>query len=173
MNRIDEIRNVQIKWFRWLIRHDMPAVLSMECQTDTPWVDEDWLVILRQRNAIGMVAEDQFGRVVGAILYELYSGHLKIIRLIVDESCRRQGIATEMLSRMKHKLAQQRRHELVIDVPERQQDMLLFLKSCGFLVHGYEKNSGGPYGDDLLIEMRYVLDREEVFDEDDICEGRH
>src|SRR5687768_6635477 len=50
---------------RWMIRRDMPEVLSIETQCfEFPWTEEDFLRCLRQRNCIGMVAE-QGEKVVG------------------------------------------------------------------------------------------------------------
>lgn len=167
---MNDLLKVEAKQIRWLIRRDVPAVLSMECQTDRPWTDDDWTGHLRQRAVCGMAVEDQFGRVVGAALYELNKGHLVLIRMLVDEVCRRQGIATEMLLRLKDKLFQGRRRELVCCVNERNEPMLLTLRAFGFDVHAYERTDLGPFCDDLMIEMRYVLDRE--FSEDDLCEGR-
>ena len=43
---------------RWMIRRDMPEVLQTEQESfDYSWTEEDFLRCLRQRNCIGMVAE--------------------------------------------------------------------------------------------------------------------
>ena len=43
---------------RWMIRRDMPEVLAVEGESfEFPWCEEDFLRCLRQRNCIGMVAE--------------------------------------------------------------------------------------------------------------------
>ena len=43
---------------RWMIRRDMPEVLSIENESfEFPWSEEDFIRCLRQRNCIGMVAE--------------------------------------------------------------------------------------------------------------------
>ena len=50
---------------RWMIRRDMPEVLQAEqASFEFPWTEEDFLRCLRQRNCIGMVAE-QGEKVVG------------------------------------------------------------------------------------------------------------
>src|SRR5690606_11527131 len=50
---------------RWMIRRDMPEVLQIEkASFEFPWYEDDFIRCLRQRNCIGMVAE-QGERVVG------------------------------------------------------------------------------------------------------------
>src|SRR5690348_3144654 len=57
---------------RWMIRRDMPEVLQTEQHSfEFPWTEEDFLRCLRQRNCIGMVAE-QGEKVVGFMIYELH-----------------------------------------------------------------------------------------------------
>ena len=54
---------------RWMIRRDMPEVLQTETQSfEFAWTEEDFLRCLRQRNCIGMVAE-QGEQVVGFMIY--------------------------------------------------------------------------------------------------------
>lgn len=167
-----ELLQIETTQFRWLIRRDLVSVLRMELQNEGPWTDSDWATALCQRSMIGMVAEDQHRRIVGAMLYELDKTRLNIIRVIVDEDCRRQLVATEMLVRLRDRLASQRRNELITVVNERNLPMLQLLKSFGFMVYATERSDLGPFRDDLMIELRYVLDRDERFDEDEACEGR-
>ena len=50
---------------RWMIRRDMPEVLQIEAASfEFPWLEDDFIRCLRQRNCIGMVAEYD-DRVVG------------------------------------------------------------------------------------------------------------
>lgn len=44
---------------RWMIRRDLPEVLTIEarCHERNPWQEEDFLQCLRQSNCIGMVVE--------------------------------------------------------------------------------------------------------------------
>lgn len=167
-----DLLKIESTAIRWLIRRDMQAVLRMEMQNDSPWTDSDWVTAMTQRNVIGMVIEDQFRRVVGAMLYELHKNTINLWRVLVDEDCRGQGVGTDMVLRVRDKLSQQRRDTVICCVGERNRPMLELLKSCGFIVHATERTDLGPFRDDLMIEMRFVLDREEFFDEDECCEGR-
>ena len=77
---------------RWMIRRDMPDVLRIEHGSDDhPWSEEDFLRCLRQRNCIGMVAE-QGERVVGFMIYELHKAKLHILNFAVHPAFRRYGV---------------------------------------------------------------------------------
>ena len=68
---------------RWMIRRDMPEVLAIEhASFEFPWGEEEFLRVLRQRNCIGMVAE-QGERVVGFMIYELHKNKLHIMNFAV------------------------------------------------------------------------------------------
>ena len=67
----DQKQEVRVH-IRWMIRRDMPDVLEIERQDfEFPWIDEDFIRCLRQRNCIGMVAEHE-DHVVGFMIYELH-----------------------------------------------------------------------------------------------------
>src|SRR4029077_14056264 len=73
---------------RWMIRRDMPEVLQTEQSSfEFAWTEEDFLRCLRQRNCIGMVAE-QGEKVVGFMIYELHKMKLHILNFAVYPSCR-------------------------------------------------------------------------------------
>ena len=68
---------------RWMIRRDMPEVLQTEQESfEYSWTEEDFLRCLRQRNCIGMVAE-QGEKVVGFMIYELHKNKLHILNFAV------------------------------------------------------------------------------------------
>ena len=63
---------------RWMIRRDMPAVLGIENSCfEFAWNEDDFIRCLRQRNCIGMVAEED-EQVVGFMIYELHKNRLHI-----------------------------------------------------------------------------------------------
>src|SRR3979411_3320006 len=85
---------------RWVIRRDMPEVLQTEQESfEFSWTEEDFLRCLRQRNCIGMVAE-QGEKVVGFMIYELHKPKLTILNFAVSPSCRRGGIGTQMVAKL-------------------------------------------------------------------------
>src|SRR5437868_11165947 len=94
---------------RWMIRRDMPEVLQTEQQSfEFAWTEEDFLRCLRQRNCIGMVAE-QGERVVGFMIYELHKQKLHILNFAVHPQFRRHGVALRMVRRLSARLPTLRR----------------------------------------------------------------
>lgn len=103
---------------RWLIRRDMEEVLDIEqASFESPWNEQDFLTCLRQRNCIGMVAE-QNHRVVGFMIYELHKAKLRVLNFAVDPEARRRGVGSQMVQRLVDKLSQQRRKEIILEVRE-------------------------------------------------------
>ena len=90
---------------RWMIRRDMPEVLSIERESfEFPWFEEDFIRCLRQRNCIGMVAE-QGERVVGFMIYELHKTRLHILNFAVAGGMRMRGIGRQMAEKLEGKLS--------------------------------------------------------------------
>lgn len=140
---------------RWLVRRDMPEVLKIEGGSfSRPWTEEDFLCCLRQRNCIGMVAEDR-DRVVGFMIYELHKSRLHIVNFAVDPAARKQGVGRQMIGRLVDKLSQQRRTQIVLTVRETNLDAQLFFRKQGFravrVVRGYYDDTAE---DAYLMEYR-------------------
>ncbi|MCA9116238.1 MAG: ribosomal protein S18-alanine N-acetyltransferase [Planctomycetaceae bacterium] len=110
----------------------MSRVLEIEqASFEFAWTEEDFLCCLRQRNCIGMVAEQE-GRVVGFMIYELHKSRLRILNFAVCPSFRRQHVGEQMAQRLIDKLSQQRRNEIVLEVRETNLPAQLFFQSQGF-----------------------------------------
>src|SRR5271155_4886166 len=89
---------------RWMIRRDMPEVLQAEQESfEYSWTEEDFLRCLRQRNCIGMVAE-QGEKVVGFMIYELHKSKLHVLNFAVHPSWRRCGVGAQMIGNLVAKL---------------------------------------------------------------------
>lgn len=116
---------------RWLIRRDMPQVLEIEKQSfELPWSGQDFVRCLRQRNCIGMVAEDN-ERVVGFMVYTLYKTRLHLLNFAVHPSFRRRGIGRQMLDKLVSKLSYER-NRIMLEVRETNLDAQLFFKKSHF-----------------------------------------
>jgi ribosomal-protein-alanine N-acetyltransferase len=114
----------------------MPEVLtiSQQCFRE-PWLEEDFIRCLRQRNCIGMVAEyDEL--IVGYMVYELCKKHLQLLTLAVAPECQRQSVGSQLVGKLKHKLTPQRRRAITTNVSERNLPGQLFFKACGFTATG-------------------------------------
>ncbi|WP_238476619.1 ribosomal protein S18-alanine N-acetyltransferase [Bythopirellula goksoeyrii] len=117
---------------RWMIRRDMPEVLSIERESfEFPWFEEDFIRCLRQRNCIGMVAE-QGERVVGFMIYELHKTRLHILNFAVADSMRMRGVGRQMAEKLEGKLSSQRRTRITLEVRETNLAAQLFFKQVGF-----------------------------------------
>lgn len=125
---------------RWMIRRDMADLLEIashgRCGVET---EDEFLGHLRQRNAIGMVAECR-ERIVGFMIYHLHAKHIQIAAFGVDHKLRRHGIGLEMLCKLASKLSGHKRSRIVVDVPESQLEAQLFFKACEFQATGVERN---------------------------------
>jgi len=142
---------------RWMIRRDMPEVLQIERESfEYHWTEEDFLCCLRQRNCIGMVAEHE-GRVVGFMIYELYKARLHVLNFAVAASMRRCGVGTQMVEKLVHKLCQQRRKQITLEVRETNLAAQLFYQRQGFravcvLRDHYKDTSEDAYLMQFLID---------------------
>ena len=117
---------------RWMIRRDMAEVLQIERESfEFPWIDEDFIRCLRQRNCIGMVAEHE-GRVVGFMIYELHRTRIHVLNFAVSRICHRLGVGSQMVAKLIAKLSAQRRSRIVLEVRETNVDAQLFFRENGF-----------------------------------------
>jgi ribosomal-protein-alanine N-acetyltransferase len=148
---------------RWMIRRDMPEVLQTEQESfEFAWTEEDFLRCLRQRNCIGMVAE-QGERVVGFMIYELHKAKLHILNFAVHPAGRRVGIGNQMVAKLISKLSSHRRTRITLEVRETNLSAQLFFRSQGFkamkVLRAFYEDSGED-----AFQMQYRL-AEDVGDE--------
>ncbi len=117
---------------RWMIRRDMPEVLEIENLCfEFPWLEEDFIRCLRQRNCIGMVAEHE-DRVVGFMIYELHRNRLHILNFSVHPEMQRRGVGRQMIEKLAGKLSHQRRDHILLEVRETNLAAQLFFRNLGF-----------------------------------------
>ncbi|OHB73322.1 MAG: ribosomal-protein-alanine N-acetyltransferase [Planctomycetes bacterium RBG_13_63_9] len=127
----DQKQEVRVH-IRWMIRRDMPEVLDIESQSfEFPWLEEDFIRCLRQRNCIGMVAEYE-DRVVGFMIYELHKSRIHVLNFAVADDCRRRGVGSQMVAKLIAKLSSQRRNRIVLEVRETNLPAQVFFRENGF-----------------------------------------
>lgn len=144
---------------RWLIRRDMPSVLDIENQSfDTPWNEENFLQVLRQRSCIGMVAVDNKCRILAFMVYELHQSMIQVLDFAVHPDHRLQGVGKSMIARVKDKLSQQRRREIMLAIRETNLDAQLFFSKQDFraerVIENYYENTN-----EAAYIFRYQLER--------------
>jgi [ribosomal protein S18]-alanine N-acetyltransferase len=147
---------------RWMIRRDMPEVLQAEQESfEFAWTEEDFLRCLRQRNCIGMVAE-QGEKVVGFMIYELHKSKLHVLNFAVSPSWRRGGIGAQMVAKLISKLSNHRRTRITLEVRETNLPAQLFFRAQGFratrVLRGYYDDTGE---DAFVMEYRFANDTSE------------
>lgn len=124
-------------YIRWMTRKDMQSVLACEeaAYGVDAWSEEDFTRCLRQRNCIGMLAEDG-DTLRGYMVYELHKTHLHVLNFVVHPAYQRRGVGMHMLAKLIGKLNQQRRTRITLLVNEGNMPALLFFKAMGFLATG-------------------------------------
>src|SRR5467141_3296766 len=151
---------------RWMIRRDMPEVLQTEQESfEFSWTEEDFLRCLRQRNCIGMVAE-QGEKVVGFMIYELHKAKLHILNFAVHPSCRRGGVGAQMIAKLISKLSSHRRTRITLEVRETNLAAQLFFRSQGFKAVRVLRNFYEDSGEDAFL-MQYRISDDNSSDEDE------
>ena len=141
---------------RWMIRRDMPEVLQAEqLSFEYAWTEEDFLRCLRQRNCIGMVAE-QGEKVVGFMIYELHKAKLHILNFAVHPSWRRAGVGAQMVGKLISKLSSHRRTRVTLEVRETNLAAQLFFHKQEFRACRVLRTFYTDSGEDaFLMEYRF------------------
>lgn len=143
-----------IPHIRWMIRRDMDAVLAIESDCfQFPWDEDAFIRCLRQRNCIGMVAEDG-DRVVGYMVYELHKHKLHLLNFAVAWSHRGKGVGAAMVANLVSKLNRQRRTRMVTEVRETNLDALLFFRSQGFEATELLRDYYDDTDEDAIVMVR-------------------
>ena len=148
---------------RWMIRRDMPAVLGIENSCfEFSWNEDDFIRCLRQRNCIGMVAEED-DQVVGFMIYELHKNRLHILNFAVHADHRRSGVGNSMLTKLLGKLSHERRNRIMLEVRETNLEAQLFFKSIGFRAISVLRDFYDDTVEDAyLMQFRYQPSDEEL-----------
>jgi ribosomal-protein-alanine N-acetyltransferase len=154
----DQKQEVRVH-IRWMIRRDMPEVLAIEASSfEFPWVEEDFIRCLRQRNCIGMVAEHD-DQVVGFMIYELNKNRIQVLNFAVARDFRRRGVGTQMVAKLIGKLSAQRRTRIAMEVRETNLAAQLFFRTAGFRAVSVLRNFYDDTPEDAYL-MQYRFDAE-------------
>ena len=136
---------------RWMIRRDMPEVLHTEQGAfEYAWSEEDFLRCLRQRNCIGMVAE-QGEKVVGFMIYELHKSKLHILNFAVSGGYRRSGVGAQMVAKLISKLSSHRRTRITLEVRVSNFAAQWLYRAHGFRLAGLRRRYYRDTGEDALV----------------------
>jgi len=141
---------------RWMIRRDMPEVLAIEiaCFGFFAWSEDDFIRCLRQRNCIGMVAEDGEA-VAGFMIYELHRDRLEVLDFAVMPTLQGRRIGQAMVMKLVNKLSPSRRCTIRVDVRETNLEAQLFFRAMQFKAVGVLPNHYDDCDDDAY-RFEYV-----------------
>jgi ribosomal-protein-alanine N-acetyltransferase len=145
----------------------MPEVLQTEQESfEFSWTEEDFLRCLRQRNCIGMVAE-QGEKVIGFMIYELHKSKLHIMNFAVLPAYRRLGVGGQMAAKLISKLSSHRRTRITLAVRETNLSAQLFFRAQGFramrVLRAFYEDSGE---DAFLMQYSFAGDLSDEHDEE-------
>jgi ribosomal-protein-alanine N-acetyltransferase len=117
---------------RWMIRRDMGEVLAIEADAfgAFAWTEDDFVTFLRQRTALGKVAELD-DRVAGFVCYKMEKSAIEIHNLAVSQEFRHCGIGRALIANLIERLSPNRR-ALIAAVREINLPAQLFFRACGF-----------------------------------------
>ena len=148
---------------RWMIRRDMREVLAIEGENfEFPWLEDDFVRCLRQRNCIGMVAEHE-DRVVGSMIYELQKTRIHVLNFAVADDYQRRGVGSQMLAKLVAKLSTQRRSRIVLEVRETNLAAQLFFRENGFRAVSVLRSYYSDTPEDAyLMQYRYRAEQRAV-----------
>lgn len=133
---------------RWMIRRDMSEVLSIENTVfENPWSEEEFVMHLRQRNAIGLVAFSE-SSVVGFVIYELHKSYLQVRNFAVSFSAQGQGVGKALITKLTGKLSEQRRTRIITYVRESNLPAHKFFRAVGFRATRVIRDYFGDTGED-------------------------
>ena len=142
---------------RWLIRRDMPEVMEIENRSFAfPWSEEEFLVVLRERNCIGTVYESAQGYIHGFMIYELHKDTLRVLNLAVAPEVRKTGVGRAMAQRLIDKLSDQKRRFIEAKVRETNLKAQLFFSAAGFRAVKTLREHYDETDEDAIL-FRYTL----------------
>ena len=125
---------ILLEQIRWAIHSDLRRIVQIDrCGYRQPWDMEQFVSMMSQRPVICVVCCDADNNPIGYCMHRLSRHQIRIERLAVDPASRRIGVASAMVQRLKEKLSNQRRTELVAEVAGYQVAGQCCLASCGFV----------------------------------------
>lgn len=119
---------------RWATRQDLRHILAIEADEQAdPWTEADIRHAMRRSHVMVSVAEHR-GQIIGFVVYEIGRKFTDILKLTIRSDWRRQGVGTQIVSRIVHRLDAHRGGGLVTAaVCEVNLGAQLFFKSQGFV----------------------------------------
>jgi ribosomal-protein-alanine N-acetyltransferase len=146
---------------RWMTYQDIQQVIMIErvCFRN-PWIGQDFIDVLRQKNAFCRVARVG-ASVAGFVVYELLSRCSEILDLAVcpGEKVRRCGVGTALIDTMIDRTMCQGLRVVRTKVRESNLDAQLFFKANGFQTVSTIQNHYDDTDEDAYVMERRLAAR--------------
>lgn len=151
---------------RWLIRQDLPSILKIENESFiSPWNEEEFIEILRDKNCIGLVCEVD-GEIAGFLFYDKNDSLYEILNLAVLPEKRLQGIGKKLISHLMKKMETSRNTtEILATVSEWNLNGHLFFSKLNFQAEMVTRNFYGPDHDGYNFLLHKFVMEEQLFQE--------
>lgn len=147
---------------RWMIKRDLDDVVAIERQSFThPMTKNEIKDILKERNSIGMVVEDEAGVVLGWMCYKLDHDQLWLEHIVVHPLYVRHGIGSAMIDKLKSKLSPSRMSVLVVRVDDDNLAAHLFFAANDMRAIGVDRKHFDD-GSDAYVFCYHVFNKETV-----------
>ena len=150
---------------RWSVKKDISKMLDIERKSsDNPWTEDIFHQYLTERTSIMMVAhpENEHNEIIGFMVYELRKGKINLVSLAVDPNLRREGIGSIMIHKLKSKLSENRRKEIIFNIRESNLEGQLFLKNQGFKATGKIYRRDYEETEEDVYHMSYKINENDV-----------
>ena len=135
---------------RWMIKRDLREVVAIdEISFMLPWSEQYFRERLKFDKALGMVAVAG-GKVVGYMVFECWQEHLGLIKISVHPDYRNQGIGTELIKRLKCKLAIHSRKKIITVASSVDLVAINFFTALGFRVGPIDMNAHQGNAEDYV-----------------------
>ncbi len=142
----------------WMCRSHLQSVLHIENESfSEPWTEEEFIRCLRQRNCIGMVAEEE-DEIKGFMIYELHKNRLHLLDFAVAQASRREGVGSAMVDKLTSKLCFERRNRITMHVRETNLAAQVFFRAKGFRATKVDRGFYDDNEDAYLMIYRHTSD---------------
>jgi len=136
-----------------MVASDVVAVESIEAQFPSPWTKVQILAELERESGISLIADD-LQEVVGWCCGILLPPDAELLKIAVDKSRQRQGVASLLLRTFATLLAGNGAEQIYLEVRSANTPALTLYQQAGWVEQGKRKNYYTNPVDDAVLLVR-------------------
>lgn len=126
---------------RWMVKKDLPQIVKIEQACfECPMNYTQLYDILKVRNCIGIVVEQDKEQILGYMIYELLKDRFRMVNIAVDPFYQKEGHARKMIQYLIEKCNKKRRNNIEAYIPDSNLNAHLFMRAVGFRATSVERN---------------------------------